>query len=290
MKTRRHSVSGCGPSRRSSTPGRSPSSRPAASDAGGAAWRWAPEAARSPGGWPTAWPPTGSWWRPIGSTTVLDGYRTRTSRCGPMTCSRTTCPSASSMSSTWACCWRGWPTAEPCCGGSSGRSSQGVGSSARSSTSAPRCPTRAWARTSARGSRASSRLITPSSPTVTASSPPTAVGSPAISRTPGSRTAAASAARRCGAAERPAARSGASPLMQLREGIVASGLMKAADGRRPNGRRPRCLLGTPWVSRQALAGWGSGRMITVSATAMISSTGRSASLACLRIASGLEAS
>ena len=79
-------------------------------------------------------------------------------------------------------------------------------------------------------------------------------------------------------------------LMQLREGIIASGLMKAADGRRPNGRRPRCLLGTPWVSRQALAGWGSGRMITVSATAMISSTGRSASLACLRIASGLEAS
>ena len=45
----------------------------------------------------------------------------------------------------------------------------------------------------------------------------------------------------------------------------------------------------PVVSRQAVAGCGSGRTMTVSATAMISSTGRSASLACLRIASGLEA-
>jgi hypothetical protein len=37
------------------------------------------------------------------------------------------------------------------------------------------------------------------------------------------------------------------------------------------------------------AGWGSGRTITVSAIGMISSTGRSAHVACLRIASGLDA-
>src|SRR6185312_2669624 len=43
-------------------------------------------------------------------------------------------------------------------------------------------------------------------------------------------------------------------------------------------------------ARYAVAGWGSGRTITVSATAMISSTGRSATDACLRMASGLEAS
>lgn len=43
------------------------------------------------------------------------------------------------------------------------------------------------------------------------------------------------------------------------------------------------------VDDQAATGWGSGRTTTVSATAMISSTGRSASEACLRIASGLVA-
>ena len=42
--------------------------------------------------------------------------------------------------------------------------------------------------------------------------------------------------------------------------------------------------------RYAAAGSGSGRTITVSAIAMISSAGRSAASACLRIASGLEAS
>ena len=43
-------------------------------------------------------------------------------------------------------------------------------------------------------------------------------------------------------------------------------------------------------ARQAVAPTGSGRTTTVSATAMISSTGRSADEACLRIASGLAAS
>jgi hypothetical protein len=40
---------------------------------------------------------------------------------------------------------------------------------------------------------------------------------------------------------------------------------------------------------QAVAGTGSGRTITVSATFTISSIGRSARLACARIASGLDA-
>ena len=47
--------------------------------------------------------------------------------------------------------------------------------------------------------------------------------------------------------------------------------------------------GAPPLRAQAVAAAGSGRTITVSATGMISSTGRSAAAAWARIASGLEA-